>query len=223
MGERTKVGISADRIVALIAALLMVGVGINRVVSSNIWVILFSIVSIILGIFLIIVLNVFEVKALEKIPYGLWVLALVSAVLVLICVLGGVVPEAAPLISIFLLTTILMLCATLINVLSEKESYVPSKIVVLVGAGFAIYESALLFTRGQGIDAVWYIFVGIIGILLAAILIISMSEKINVPFAWWLVLIIGFAFFWVFSGIFAFGWDAGIVVLVGFILMIFAY
>lgn len=219
MGERTKVGISADRIVALVAALLMVGVGINRVFSENIWVILFSIVSIILGIFLIIVLNVFEVKALEKIPYGLWILALISAVLVLICILGFV----EGFLELFLLPTILMLCATLINVLSEKSSYIPSKIVVLAGAGLAIYESALLFVTNEGAALVVGIFFGIIGLLLAAILILSMSKSINVPYAWWLVLMIGFVFFWIFQNVFMYTWAAGIIVLVGFILMIFAY
>ena len=218
MGERTRVGLSADRIVALITALLMVGVGVNRILSDNIWVILFCIVSIILGVFLIIVLNVFEVEALKKIPYGLWILALITGVLILICILGAF----QGFLDLFLLPTILMACATLINVTSEKQSYVPSKIVVLAGAALACYESGLLFVSYEGVELVVGIFFGIIGILLAAMLILSLS-KIKIPFAWWLVLIIGFVFFWIFQNIFFFTDATGIILLVRFILMIFAY
>ncbi len=229
MGESTKVGISADRIVALITALLMVGVGLDSILTTNLLIILFSIISILLGLFLIAVLNVFEVDALRKLPYGLWVLAAISAVLILICVLGGVLydPEnpanAVGFLALYLLPTVLIVCATLINVLSEKQSYVPSKLVVLAGAGFAIAEAVVKISLAEGLALVGAIFIGIFGIILAAILIISMSEKIPVPFAWWLVLIIGFIFFWIFKDLYTFGWSSGIIILVGFILMIFAY
>jgi hypothetical protein len=225
MGEHTRVGLSADRIVALISALLMVGVGINRLILGSsadnaVWIILFSIVSIILGVFLIIVLNVFEVEAFKKIPYGLWILALVSVVLVLICILGYVYAF----IDLFILPTILMICATVINFTSEKQSYAPSKIVIIAGAVLACYESGNLFVTyaNQGVLFVGAVILGMIAILLAAILILSMT-KIKIPFAWWLVLMIGFVYFWIFQNFFSFTWASGIIVLVGFILMIFAY
>ncbi|TFF97757.1 MAG: hypothetical protein EU547_03425 [Promethearchaeota archaeon] len=210
MGERTRVGISADRIIALIVALIMVGTGFELILTGDWLNVLIGIISMVLGVLLILLLNVFKVEALDKLPYGVWVLALFSVILVLLCLLW---------LNSFILAAILMICATLINVLSEKQSYAPSKLVVLAGAGLAIYESALLFLSQDIVNIVF----GIIGIILAVMLILSLSKKINIPYAWWVVLIIGAIFYAIMSNFFGFGDACGIIVLTGFILIVFAY
>lgn len=214
MGEKTKVEISADKIIALIVALIMIGTGFELILTGDVVNVLIGILSMVLGVILILLLNVFKVRILDKLPYGLWVLALFTVILILLCLVW---------LDSFLLSAILMACATIVVLLSEKRSYAPSKLVILAGSALAFVEFGLAFAGAMDgqVDILPLVF-GVIGIIFAVILILSLSTQINIPYAWWVVLIIGALFYMIIGNYYQFQEAVGIIILTGFILIIFA-
>ena len=60
---------------------------------------------------------------------------------------------------------------------------------------------------------------GIVGIIFAIILLLTLYDKIDIkiPYAWWVVLIIGFVIFTWISGV------SGTIIMVAFILILMAF
>ncbi len=102
--------------------------------------------------------------------------------------------------------------AAILEFLSQKKSYAPSKIVAVIGAGYLIYESIMFILRGN-------IALAIVGIIFGIILLLTLFDKIDIkiPYSWWVVLIIGFVIFTWVSGV------SGTIIMVAFILLLMAF
>jgi hypothetical protein len=201
MGETSKVGISASKVVALIGALVVIQVSIAYFYSGNVINILYGVIGL---IFVAIIFMSLEIVDLKKanISYYWWILLIIGALLILFGYLVGS----------GYLAGILVLIAALLELLSQKKTYSASKIVALIGACYAIYESIMLFLSGS-------IALAIVGIVFAIVLILTLPAKIDIkiPYAWWVVLIIGFVIFTYVAN------DSGIIIMVAFILILMAY
>jgi len=204
MGETSKVGISASKVVALIGALVVIQVCIGYFATGDPLNILYGIIGLIFAAVIFISLEIVDLKKV-KIPYLWWVLLIIGVLLILFefavgpSYLGG----------------ILVLIAALLEFLSQKKTYAESKIVALIGACYLIYESVLLFLSGSPTS----IALSIVGFVFAIVLILTLQDKIDVkiPYAWWVVLIIGFVVFtWVTP-------VSGTIIMVAFILILMAF
>ncbi len=201
MGETSKVGISASKVVALIGALVVIQVSIGYFFTAIPLNIMYGIIGLIFAAVMFISLEIVDFKKVN-IPFLWWVLLIIGLILILFefavgpSYLGG----------------ILVLIAALLEFLSQKKTYAESKIVALIGACYAIYESIMLFLSGS-------IALAIVGIVFAIVLILTLPAKIDViiPYAWWVVLIIGFVIFTYVAN------DSGIIIMVAFILILMAY
>jgi len=201
MGESSKVGISASKVVALIGILILIRDSINYFYTTDWIAILFGIFGLIIALVVFDSLEIIDFKKL-KIPYIWWVLLIIGIVLILFEYLVG--PSY--------LAGILIITAAIIEILSQKKSYTPSKIVSLIGAGWLIYESVMFILGGDIARAV-------VGIIFAIVLLLTLFDKIDIkiPYSWWVVLIIGFVIFtWVTP-------VSGTIIMVAFILLLLAY
>ncbi len=209
MGESSKVGISASKIVALIGTLVLIKMCIDFfLLTPTSWVaILLGIIGLLIAFVVFDSLEIIDFKKL-KVPYIWWVLLLIGIVLLLFEFL---VRESYT----FFLSGILMIIAAVLEILSKKKSYTASKIVAVIGACYLIYESIMYILDGN-------VLLGppaIVGIIFAIILLLTLFDKIDIkiPYAWWVVLIIGFViFYWVTT-------ISGTIILVAFILLLLAY
>jgi hypothetical protein len=209
MGESSKVGISASKIVALIGTLVLIKMCIDFfLLTPTSWVaILLGIIGLLIAFVVFDSLEIIDFKKL-KVPYIWWVLLLIGIVLLLFEFL---VRESYT----FFLSGILMIIAAVLEILSQKKSYTASKIVAVIGACYLIYESIMYILDGN-------VLLGppaIVGIIFAIILLLTLFDKIDIkiPYAWWVVLIIGFViFYWVTT-------ISGTIILVAFILLLLAY
>lgn len=206
MGESSKVDLSASRVVALIGILILIrdciGYFMNFASHPLPWLpILLGIFGVIIAIVVFDSLEIIDFKKL-KIPYIWWVLLIIGAVLILFELLVG--PDY--------LAGILVVTAAVIEILSQKKEYVASKIVAIVGAAWLIYESIMFILGGN-------IAIAIVGIIFAIVLIITLIDKIDIkiPYAWWILLIIGFVIFTWVSAV------SGTIIMVAFILLLMAY
>ena len=146
-------------------------------------------------------LEIIDFKKL-KIPFIWWVLLIIGLVLILFEYLVG--PSY--------LAGALVIIAAILEFLSQKKTYVASKIVALIGACYLIYES-IWFILGENIAP------AIVGIIFAIILLLTLYDKIDIkiPYSWWVVLIIGFVIFTWISGV------SGTIIMVAFILLLMAF
>ena len=204
MGESSKVGISASKVVALIGILILIRDSINYFYTTDWIAILFGIFGLIIALVVFDSLEIIDFKKL-KIPYIWWVLLIIGIVLILFEYLVG--PSY--------LAGILIITAAIIEILSQKKSYTPSKIVALIGVGYLIYESILFILGGNIVD----IAKAIVGIIFGIILLLTLFDKIDIkiPYSWWVVLIIGFVIFTWVSAV------SGTIIMVAFILLLMAF
>jgi hypothetical protein len=206
LGETTKVGISASKVVALIGALIAIREAITyffRAPSDALF-ILWGIIALVIAIFIFISLDIIDFKKFH-LPFIWWILLIFGVALLLLAFFYTGQYIACTLI----------LIAFLLEFLSEKKTFIASKIVVLIGSCITIYESIMIFIGGASLLWVNAIF----AIIFALILILSLWDKVDIkiPFAWWVVLIAGFVIFtWL--SIFS-----GTIIMVGFLLMLMAY
>ena len=201
MGETSKVGISASKVVALIGALVVIQVSIAYFYSGNVINILYGVIGLIFVVIIFMSLEIVDLKKVN-IPYYWWILLIIGALLILFGYLAGS----------GYLAGILVLIAALLELLSQKKTYSASKIVALIGACYAIYESIMLFLSGS-------IALAIVGIVFAIVLILTLPAKIDIkiPYAWWVVLIIGFVIFTYVANV------SGTIIMVAFILILMAF
>ena len=213
----------ATKVVALMAALVIIREGIALFWILTPLNIFYGIMEIVLAGILVIVLNLidFGVPFFNKL-FTWWIILIVGLLVMLFEILGlylvttSILTQLA-LAGTYLLGGILTVIAAILELTASKQKTKSSLIVALFGAVYAIFESIVLFAIGGG----WNIYHGIIGIIFVAILlIISMQTKIDIKikYEWWVVLIIGFVLLtWVTPGI------GGTLVLISFILMLLAY
>jgi len=144
-------------------------------------------------------------------PYIWWVLLIIGILLLLLEFVVSIYSSY----STTFLAGILVITAAILEILSQKKSYTASKIVALIGACYLIYESIMFILGGSVIS----ITQAIIGIILAIILLLTLYDKIDIkiPYAWWVVLIIGFVIFSWITPI------SGTIIMVAFILLLMAY
>ena len=201
MGESSKVDLSASRVVALIGILILIRDCIGYFQSLFWLAIIFGVIGLLIAFVVFDSLEIIDFKKL-KIPYIWWVLLIIGAVLILFEFLVG--PNY--------LAGILVVTAAVIEILSQKKEYTASKIVAIVGAAWLIYESILFILVGN-------IAIAIVGIIFAIILILTLIDKIDIkiPYAWWIILIIGFVIFTWVSPV------SGTIILVAFILLLMSY
>ena len=204
MGESSKVGISASKVVALIGILILIRDSIFYFYTTDWVAILFGILGLIIAFVVFDSLEIIDFKKL-KVPFIWWVLLIIGIVLILFEYLVG--PSY--------LAGILLITAAIIEILSQKKSYTASKIVALIGAGWLIYESIMGIIGGSIIG----IAKAIVGIIFAIILLLTLYDKIDIkiPYSWWVVLIIGFVIFsWITQ-------VSGTIIMVAFILLLMAF
>ncbi|MBN1799925.1 MAG: hypothetical protein JW891_00365 [Candidatus Lokiarchaeota archaeon] len=213
MGESSKVHITASRVVALIGMLMTIGDGINQIIAAirlndpipALWAILIILIALVLFLSI----GLLEMRKF-KLPYEWWFLLIIGIILVVLWWVGS---------GIHLVCGVLILIACLVELMTEKETYWPSKIVAFIGAIFAIVESTLGIISQDPFNVFW----GVIGIVISIFLLLSLQKKIkaNIPYSWHLVLIIGFiCFMWIQPMGYL---VSGTVILVAFVLVLMAY
>ena len=201
MGESSKVGISASKVVALIGTLVLIRDSIFYFYTGDIIPILLGVLGLIIAFVIFDSLEIIDLKKL-KIPYIWWVLLIIGCLLILFELIVGQ----------SYLAGILVIIAAVIEIISQKKEYAASKIVTLIGACWVIYESIMGILGGS-------IALAIVGIIFGIILLLTLFDKVDikVPYTWWVVLIIGFVIFtWVSS-------VSGTIIMVGFILILMAF
>ena len=204
MGETSKVGISASKVVALIGALVVIRVSISYFYSGNVINILYGVIGLIFVVIIFMSLEIIDLKK-ARVPFLWWILLIIGALLILF----GYLAASG------YLAGILVLIAALLELLSQKKTYAESKIVALIGACYLIYESEMLLLSGSPIN----IALSIVGFVFAIILFLTLQDKIDikVPYAWWVVLLIGFVIYtWVTP-------VSGTIIMVAFILILMAF
>ncbi|MEJ2277846.1 MAG: hypothetical protein P8Y70_08885 [Candidatus Lokiarchaeota archaeon] len=206
MGEKTSLGITASKVVSLVGILVLIREAVILFQKTDLGSILFGVLWAVFAALIFFSLNIINLPKF-KIPYR-WIILLV---------IGAVLLVLAIFFTKTYLSATLILIAFLLELLSEKKTYVESKIVVLIGACIAIYESIMLIISTDPSNVV----AGIFGIIFAVIILLSLQQQVDVkvPYVWWIILISGFVIFtWVnFIGV------AGTVIMVGFILILMAY
>ena len=200
MGETSRVGISASKVVALIATLILIRDSIFYFYTANPLAIIFGIVGLVLAFVVWTSLGIIDMRQLF-IPYYWWVLLIIGLFLILVEYLVG--PNY--------LASIMMITAALIEILSQKKPYPASRVVALIGACYAIYEAIMGMLSGS-------VGAAIIALIFAIALILTMTNiGIKIPYTWWVVLIIGFVIFtWAYQ-------VSGTIIMVAFILILMAY
>jgi hypothetical protein len=203
MVETSRVGISAPKVIALIGALILIRDSISYFYTANVLAIIFGIVGLIIAFVIWGSLNIIDMNKL-KIPFIWWILLIIGLFLILVEYLVG--PNY--------LAGILLLIAALIEFMSTRKPYPASRIVALIGAIYAIYESVMNMLSGNP----RLIGGAIIAIIFAIVLILTLTQvNIKIPYSWWTVLIIGFVIFtWFFI-------VSGTLILVAFLLILMAY
>jgi hypothetical protein len=201
MGESSTVKLSASRVVALIGILILIRDSIGYFYTLLVIPILLGVLGLIIAFVVFDSLEIIDFKKL-KIPYIWWVLLIIGAILILFEFLVG--PSY--------LAGILVITAAIIEILSQKKEFTASKIVAIIGAAWLIYECILFILSGN-------IAIAVVGIIFAIVLILTLFDKIDVkiPYAWWVILIIGFVIFTWVSAV------SGTIIMVAFILLLMAY
>ncbi len=213
MGESSKIQITASKVVALIGMLITIGNGIELIIEgiedNNPIPALWAILIIVIALVLFLSIGLLDMRKF-KLPYEWWFLLIIGIILVLLWFVNS---------GLQLVCGVLILVACLLELLAQKETYWPSKIVAFIGAIFAIIESALGIASYDPINIFW----GIVGIVISIFLLLSLQKKIkaNIPYSWHLVLIVGFiCFMWIQPMGYL---VSGTVILVAFVLVLMAY
>lgn len=202
--KNTSIGLTASKLVALVGALQVITDSLGLFSAG--WLgILGGILGIIFAVFIFVSLNIVEIKKIN-LPYEWWLLLIFGIVLIVLSMfvsgsfLGGVI----------------LIIAAILDLLAGKKSIGASRLVVLIGAGWTIYDAVMLFMTGDVVN----IILAIIGIALGVILFIASDVvvKNKIPFEWWLVLLIGFVLYALISAFIM----SGTIILIGFLLMLVA-
>ncbi|NVM35552.1 MAG: hypothetical protein HWN81_08140 [Candidatus Lokiarchaeota archaeon] len=206
--------------------------------------ILYGIIEIILAAVVFLSLEFVDLGKV-KIPFQWWILLVVGVVLIIFgfltypdsrfTIFGGLLLLGdLPLFVMSYFSAILIIMAALIELLAEKQGWKASKMMVFLGGAFGVYDCILLFGGYIDIENKIWLANGIFGIILLAVLLLTMQPwiDIKVPYVWWILMAVGFVFLiWVSpmaSGIAAFeeyplGGFGGIVLLIGMFLLLLGF
>ncbi|MFX1433880.1 MAG: hypothetical protein ACFFB1_08915 [Promethearchaeota archaeon] len=221
MSEAPKGEISASKVIAFIGMLFTVYYAILFFYAVTIFTgifVLWGIICLLIAFLIFITLELISFGPLSKIPYQWWLLLIFGAILVLIAYLyiGYYLPA------------ILILMAAFIELIMQKKPYKASKMVAIVGAGFAGYECVVLMLSGFTL----YIVNAVFGLILIVILLLLIFEVIDFKifnYSWWVVLLIGFVIFtWIspyaaLTGGYPVLGYGGMIILIAFILILMAF
>jgi hypothetical protein len=217
MGEVTTTTekITAPKLLAFIGMLYTLALGITyfNAVPADALYVLWGIICLVIAFLIFVALEFIDFGPV-KIPYQWWIILIFGVVLVLLVYFFGGSYFAA----------ILLLLAALIELIMEKKPYKASKMVLLVGIGFSIYDCFVLFLSGNAI----YIVNGVFGLILLIILLLILFDVVDfrvLDYSWWLVLLIGFVIFtWVSQFAVGFPVDGfgGTIILIAFVLIVLA-
>jgi len=131
-----------------------------------------------------------------SLPFTWWILLIIGVVTLII----GIVTQNAVSNSYWAGTIVTM--AGLIDLFGDRKGWKASKIMALLGAAFGIYDCIIIFMGSAIVVSTAAILNGVFGLILGIILIIIIFDlvDIKVPYEWWVLMIIGFVFFfWVIS------------------------
>ena len=221
MSEAPKGEISASKVIAFIGMLFTVYYAILFFYAVTIFTgifVLWGIICLLIAFLIFITLGLISFGPLSKIPYQWWILLIFGAILVLIAYLyiGYYLPA------------ILILMAAFIELIMQKKPYKASKMVAIVGAGFAGYECVVLMLSGVTL----YIVNAVFGLILIVILLLLIFEVVDFKifnYSWWVVLLIGFVIFtWIspyaaLTGGYPVLGYGGMIILIAFILILMAF
>ena len=212
----TESKITAPKLLAFIGMLYTILLGINYfyvVTPITAIYVLWGILCLVIAFLIFLTMDLISFGPV-KIPYQWWIILIFGIVLVLFAFFFGG--------SYF--PAILLILAALVEIIMEKKPYKASKLVLIVGIGFSVYECFMIFIfSGNALFIVNAVF----GLILLVILIILLFDLIDLKilnYSWWIVLLIGFVIFtWVSpnaGGIVA--GNGGTLLLIGFLLMLLA-
>jgi len=162
---------------------------------------LFGIIELVFAIIIFLGLNYWELIPI-KLPFTWWLLLIIGVVTIIFGFFNADYPAVTN--SWWAGTIVTM--AALIDLFAEKRGWKASKMMALLGAAFGIYDCIIIFmgmaevTGAGGTVATSVALNGVFGLILAIVLIIIIFDlvDIKIPYAWWVLLIIGFVFFmWV--------------------------
>lgn len=225
MSEAPKGEISASKVIAFIGMLFTLALGIAFFYSVTLITplyVLWGIICLLIAFLIFITLGLIKFGPLSKIPYQWWILLIFGAVLVLIAYFFNLFVATIYFPSIYF-PGILILMAAFIELLVEKKTYKASKIVAIVGCGFAAYECVVLFLTGVALNIVN----GIFGLALIIILLMVIFDLVDFKifdYSWWFTLLVGFVLFtWITPATVYGGAIGGLIVLIAFVLIVMAY
>ncbi len=210
---KTESKITAPKLLVFIGMLFTLALGITYFYGAGDPLnILWGIICLVIAFLIFVSLELISFRPV-KILYQWWIILIFGIVLVLLVYFfgGGYFPA------------ILLLLAALIELIMAKKPYKASKMVLLVGIGFSIYECFMLFLSGNTLA----IINGVFGLILLIILVLILFDLVDfkvLNYSWWLVLIVGFVIFtWVspLAGGILTGYG-GTLILIAFVLMVLA-
>ncbi|MFX1493939.1 MAG: hypothetical protein ACFFBZ_06625 [Promethearchaeota archaeon] len=225
MGEAPKGEISASKVFAFIGMLFTIALGITYFYALAfpfvpLLYVLWGIICLLIAFLIFITLGLISFGPLSKIPYQWWILLIFGAVLIVIAYFFNLPLAFFPAIYF---PGILILMAAFIELLVEKKTYKASKMVAIVGCGFAAYECVVLFLTGGIINIINGIF-GLALIIILLLVIFNLVDFKIFDYSWWFVLLVGFVLFtWITPGTVYGGAIGGLLVLIAFILIVMAY
>lgn len=200
--KNTSIGLTASKLVALCGALQVIidslglfGAGIVGIIGG--------ILGILFAVFIFGSLQIVEIEKV-KLPYQWWLLLIFGVVMVALSMF----------VSGSFLGGIILIVAAILELLAGRKPVGAAKLVVLIGAGWTLYDAVILFMSGDFVS----IILGIIGIALGVVIVIAADiiVKGKIPFEWWLVLLIGFVLTYLITS-FAM---SGTIILIGFLLIL---
>jgi hypothetical protein len=212
---KTESKITAPKLLVFIGMLYTIALGITYFYAVNPFTaiyVLWGILCLVIAFLIFLTLDLISFGPL-KIPYQWWIILIFGIILVIFGFFfgGGYFPA------------ILLIVAALIEIIMEKKPYKASKLVLLVGIGFSIYDCFVLFLSGNAL----FIVNGVFGLILLVLLIIVLFDLVDlkvIKYTWWVVLLIGFVIFtWVSpnaGGLLA--GNGGTLILIAFVLMVLA-
>jgi hypothetical protein len=174
--------------------------------------ILWGIICLVIAFLIFLTLDLISFGPL-KIPYQWWIILIFGIILLIF----GLFLNAS------YFPAILLILAALVEIIMEKKPYKASKMVLLVGIGFSVYECFLLFLSGNTL----LIVNGVFGLILLILLIIVLFDLVDlkvIKYTWWVVLLIGFVIFtWISpNAAFFLAGNGGTLILIAFVLMVLA-
>ena len=219
MAEESK-EITAPKLILFIAMLFILQEAIVYfyVAGTDALFILYGIIGLVFVFIIFISLDLVSLGPV-KLTYWWWLMLVIGVVLIIFNFLAGGT----------YFTPILVLLAVIVDLVTDKKDINASKIILLFGIAFAIWDCVATFI-GFAPGAEIFLVNAIFGLILAIILLILVLDlvDIKIPFNWWVVLTIAFViFYWITPGavllstypVAGFG---GIILMIGWLLMLLA-